>query len=90
MEINNNKYECINTIYFQISNNFCFIFKLNENEFVTFSYCDKCLKFWNSNDNSNISTINNIEIVYHFIILVVTDYTNWMMIFYVSREWDFI
>ena len=87
---NNNKYECINIIYFQISNNFCFIFKLNENEFVTFSYCDKCLKFWNSNDNSNISTINNIEIVYHFIILVVTDYTNWMMIFYVSREWDFI
>ena len=58
---NNNKYECINTINFQNSNNFAFIYKLNENEFVIFSYEDKCLKFWNSNDYSNISTINNIE-----------------------------
>ena len=59
--LNNNKYECINTIKFQNSNNFAFIYKLNENEFVIFSYVDKCLKFWNSYDYSNISTINNIE-----------------------------
>ena len=35
--------------------------KINENEFVTSSIRDKCLKFWNSNDYSNIATINNIE-----------------------------
>ena len=35
--------------------------KINENEFVTSSCTDKCLKFWNSNDYSNIATINNIE-----------------------------
>ena len=35
--------------------------KINENEFVTSSYYDKCLKFWNSNDYSNIATINNVE-----------------------------
>ena len=29
--------------------------------FSTSSESDKCLKFWNSNDYSNISTINNIE-----------------------------
>ena len=34
---------------------------LNDNEFVTSSVSDKCIKFWNSNDYSNISTINNIE-----------------------------
>ena len=37
------------------------ILKLNENEFVTSPVNDKCLKFWNSNDNTKISTINNIE-----------------------------
>ena len=62
---NNNKYECINTINFQNSNNFAYIFKLNENEFITFSYLDKCLKFWSSNNYSIISTINNIEKVFH-------------------------
>ena len=35
--------------------------KINENEFIISSYGDKCLKFWNSNDISNISIINNIE-----------------------------
>ena len=60
--INNNKYECTNTINFQnISYNTCDILKLNENEFVTSSCGDKCLKFWNSNNFTNISTINNIE-----------------------------
>ena len=60
-EIKNNKYECTKTINFQNSNSYCYILKINENEFVTSSYGDKCLKFWNLNDYSNISTINNIE-----------------------------
>ena len=47
---NDNKYECTKTIIFQNSNSMNNIFKLNENEFVTSSYHDKCLKFWNSND----------------------------------------
>ena len=58
---NENKFECINTINFQNSGSHCNILKLNENEFVTSSFNDKCIKFWNSNDYSNISTINNIE-----------------------------
>ena len=61
-EIKNNKYECTKTINFQNSNSECNILKLNENEFVTSSYGDKCLKFWNSYDYSNISTINNVEV----------------------------
>ena len=58
---NENKFECINTIYFQNSENDCNILRLNENEFVTSSVKDKCIKFWNSNNYSNIATINNIE-----------------------------
>ena len=57
----NNKFECTKTINFQNSGGDCTILKINENEFVTYSCGDKCLKFWNSNDYSNISTINNIE-----------------------------
>ena len=59
---NENKFECIKTITFQNSESSCNILKLNENEFVTSSYEDKCIKFWNSNDYSNITTINNIEL----------------------------
>ncbi len=55
-ELKNNKFECTKTITFQNSNSYCNIFHINENEFVTFSSSDKCLKFWNSNDYSNIAT----------------------------------
>ena len=55
---NNNQYECRNTINL---NGLCSILKLDENEFVTYHFHDKCLKFWDSNNFSNISTINNIE-----------------------------
>ena len=56
---NENKFECFKTINFQNSeNSYCNILKLNENEFVTSSYNDKCIKFWDSNDYSNIATIN--------------------------------
>ena len=57
-----NKYKCINTITFQINDSDCNILKINDNEFVTSSREDKCIKFWNSDDYSHISTINNIEI----------------------------
>ncbi len=61
-ELNNEgKFECVNTIIFQNSYSNCNILKINENEFVTSSRDDKCIKFWNSNNFTNISTINNIE-----------------------------
>ena len=55
---NENKFECFKTINFQNSESYCNILKLNENEFVTSSYKDKRIKFWDSNDYSNIATIN--------------------------------
>jgi len=60
-EIKDDEYECTKTIIFQNSFSNCNILKLNNNEFVTSSYIDKCLKFWNSYDYSNISKINNVE-----------------------------
>ena len=60
-----NKFECIKTISLQNSYSSC-ILKINENEFVTSSCSDKNLKFWNSNDYSNIATINNIEVEWTF------------------------
>ena len=60
-ELKNDKFECTKTITFQNSRSFCTILKVNENEFVTSSKEDKCLKFWNLNDCSNIATISNIE-----------------------------
>ena len=68
-EIKNNKFECTKTITFQNSGSSSNILKINENEFVTSSYSDKCLKFWNSNDYSNIATINNIETYWTFKLL---------------------
>jgi len=70
---NDNKYECTKTITFQNSNSWCNILKLNENEFVTSSSDDKRLKFWNSNNYSNISTINNIEVDFYFRTLCMID-----------------
>ena len=51
---NENKFECYKTITFQNSESRCNILRLNENEFVTSSYYDECIKFWNSNDYSKI------------------------------------
>ena len=58
---NENKFECYKTITFQNSESRCNILRLNENEFVTSSCNDKCIKFWNSKDYSYITTIDNIE-----------------------------
>ena len=63
---NENKFECYKTITFQNSESCCNILRLNEKEFVTSSCFDKCIKFWNSNNYSNITTINNIEISWGF------------------------
>jgi WD40 repeat protein len=58
---NKNKFEYITSIYFQNTENDCNILKLNENEFVTSSFKEELLKFWDSNKYSNISTIYSIE-----------------------------
>ena len=58
---NQEQFTCIKTINFQSSSSYCNILKLNDNEFVTSSSNDKCAKFWNINNYSNIATINNID-----------------------------
>lgn len=59
--LNNNKYECKNTITSQNESGGCNILKLNENEFLISSLYDKLLRFWISNNYTNISNINYIE-----------------------------
>ena len=56
-----NKFENITNIYFQNSMSVCNILKLNEKEFITSSYDDKYIKFWNIKNYSNIITIYNIN-----------------------------
>ena len=70
---NENKFYCIKTITFQNNNSCCDILKLNDNEFVTSAREDKCIKFWNSDDYSNIETINNIEVNWTFKSLCLLD-----------------
>ena len=55
-----NKFEIFKNIIFCYYYSYCDIFKLNEKEFVTSSFNDKCLKFWNTFDYSNIFTMDNI------------------------------
>ncbi len=62
----NNQFEFITNIIFQNSESYCNIFKLNENEIATTSVGDKCIKFWNSHNYSNITTINDIETDFGF------------------------
>ncbi len=63
---NENKFEYFNTVIFQNSENSCNILKINENEFVSSSESDKCIKFWKEIDLSNILIINHIENFYTF------------------------
>ena len=58
---NKNIFENISSIIFQKISSDCNILKLNENEFVTSSFKEELLKFWDSNKYSNISTIYSIE-----------------------------
>ena len=55
------EFECTKTITFQKTESNCNILLINKNEFATSSESDKCLKFWDSVDYSNIATIENIE-----------------------------
>ena len=68
-----NNFICIKTINYQNSNSCCNILKLNDNEFVTSSNGDKNIKFWNIENYSNISTIDNIESSYAFNYLCLID-----------------
>ena len=56
-----NEYSYFKSIFFQNTNSFCNIYKLNQNEFITLSKEDKCLKFWDSNNYFFLSKINYIE-----------------------------
>ena len=53
-------------IPFQNSFTYSNIQKLNKNQFVTSSVGDKSIKFWNGNNYSNITTINDIETDFGF------------------------
>ncbi len=58
-----NKFKCIDTkIISTLEYSSYNIIKINENEFVNSSSTDKQLVFWNSNNYSNITKINNLEI----------------------------
>ena len=56
-----NNYINILNIIFQYSHfSLCNILKLNDKEIVTSSIHDECIRFWNFNNYSYITTINNI------------------------------
>ena len=58
---NQNKYICIKSINIQNLFSCCSILKLNDKEFVTSTSNEKVIKFWNCNDYSFITRINNIK-----------------------------
>ena len=58
---NENKFECILSIIFHNNNSSnSNILKINNKEFVTISCQDNCLRFWNSNNYSLTSIINDV------------------------------
>ena len=63
---NQNKFICDKKVKFQNSSTNCNILKLNDKEFATCSCGDKCIKFFNSKNYSEIpnSIINNINTFY--------------------------
>jgi len=68
-----NAFECILNAIFQYSNSYCNILKINEEQFVTSSCSDSCLKFWNANNYSNIETIKNISIEWTYDLMCLID-----------------
>ena len=58
---NQNKYICIKSINIQNQFSCCSILKLNDKEFVTSTSNEKVIKFWNCNDYSFITKINNFK-----------------------------
>ena len=67
------KYQNILTIFFQDNNSYCNILKISENEFVTSSCSDYCIKFWNSNNFLNLATVNKISIGWTYNTMCVLD-----------------
>ena len=56
-----NKFDCILNIIYQSNYSlYCNILKLNNKEFITLSGSNNNIKFWNLNNYSYITTINNI------------------------------
>lgn len=59
---NEKKFENILTVVFQKNNSNCNILKISNDEIVTSSCSDYCIKFWNSNNFSNLAKIENVSI----------------------------
>lgn len=59
---NIDSYNCLDVIFFQNNESFCNIFIIRNNEFLTLSYKDKILKFWDLKNNIFIekNSIDNI------------------------------
>ena len=55
------KYTLLNSIQFQNAISDSGLFKINDKEFLTLSIVNKSIKFWETENFSNICTINNIE-----------------------------
>ncbi len=68
-----NTFEYILNVIFQYYNSYCNIFKINEEQFVTSSCSDACLKFWNAKNYSNIETIKDISIEWTFYSICLID-----------------
>ena len=70
---NENTFECFLNVFFQYYNSYCNILKINENEFVTSSCSDSCLKFWNAKNYKNIATINSISLEWTYDLMCILD-----------------
>ena len=57
---NEKKFENILTVVFQGDNSYCNILKISNDEIVTSSCSDYCIKFWNSKKFSNLATILDV------------------------------
>jgi WD40 repeat protein len=68
-----NQFICILTIIFQQLESNCNILRLNNKEFVTSSYFEKNIKFWNCNNYNHIYTLNNIETEWSLKIMCLLD-----------------
>ena len=68
-----NAFECNLKVMFQSHNSDCNIFKINENQFVTSSCSDACLKFWNAKSYSKIATLSSISLEWEYDLMCLLD-----------------
>ena len=68
-----NVFDCILKVMFQYYNSYCNIFKKNEDQFVTSSCSDSCIKFWNSKNYSNIATLSSISLEWEYDLMCLLD-----------------